>query len=186
MIIGLSGLAGSGKTTAARFLSDRLNIPRRPFAYPLKAMVGALGIPAEVLDGPAAVKELPSEKLCGHSVRHVLQTLGTEWGRNILGADFWVKQWENGLGPQGCVAEDCRFANEAAAIQSRGGIIIRVERWGAGAKVGATHASEQIGSLPYDWLIENNHSVEDFERELLDRVRWAKRSTITEELQNVR
>jgi hypothetical protein len=149
-------------------------------------MVGALGIPAEVLDGPAAVKELPTERLNGHTVRFALQTLGTEWGRNIMGADFWVKQWEATLdGLPGAVADDVRFVNEAQAIMSRGGIVLRIERYGAGVKGdGAAHASEQIADVPYTRIIENNHSMEDFERALLQAVR-ADTSWATEELKNV-
>ena len=167
LLIGLTGKAGSGKTTAARYLSDLYGIPRRPFAFPLKCMIGALGFPAEVLDGPSHVKELPTEKLAGHSLRHAMQTLGTQWGREIMGQDFWVRQWENTLDQPGCIADDVRFPNECEAIRSRGGVILRVERDGAGVRgEGAKHASEQCDKLWYDAVIPNNGSVDDFHARL--------------------
>lgn len=162
LLVGLSGLAGSGKSQASKFISNTYGIPRRPFAFPLKCMIGALGIPSEVLDGPAAVKELPTARLGGKTVRYALQTLGTEWGRTYMGEDFWVQQWRLGLDPIGCVADDCRFRNEWKAIKDEGGIVIRIERAGAGVSgTGAMHASEAIGAVPYDVLLTNNGTLAD-------------------------
>lgn len=173
LVVGLSGRAGSGKTTAARFLSSHFNIPRRPFAYPLKSMVAALGISEEVLDGPSAVKEMATERLNGHTVRYALQTLGTEWGRNLMGEDFWVRQWLAGLDElPGGIADDVRFANEVNAVRSRGGVVIRVERDGAGVRgPDAAHVSEQVDLLAWDHVVPNNGSIEDFQARLLSVTR---------------
>lgn len=174
IIVGLSGLAGSGKSTASQIISNAYGVPRRPFAFPLKRMIGALGIPAAELDGPASVKELPSVRLGGHTLRYAMQTLGTEWGRQCMGETFWVDQWMIGIGDlPGAVADDCRFPNEVEAIQRLGGIIIRIERAGAGVKGdGAKHASEQIDKLPFDYSYVNCGTRDDMDtalRYLIDR-----------------
>jgi hypothetical protein len=165
MIIGLCGLAGSGKSVVAKALVRNYGYVRRPFAYPLKCMAGQLGISTEVLDGPSAVKELPLEQLGGKSVRYLLQTLGTEWGRKCMGEDFWVRQWlATKPDFDRIVCDDVRFGNEAEAIRSLGGLIVRVQREGAGSKVGAGHASEtSMGSISVDCIIINDGDLADLE-----------------------
>lgn len=164
MIIGLCGLAGSGKSVVAKALVRQYGYVRRPFAYPLKAMVAALGVSPELLDGPSAVKELPMEQFGGKSLRFVLQTLGTEWGRDIIGRDFWVEQWmiTRPAYPR-IVADDVRFPNESAAVRSLGGIIVRVEREGAGSLTGAGHVSENVGLIDADCVIINEGTEQDLE-----------------------
>lgn len=160
MIIGLVGVAGSGKTTAANFLRDTYGYRRVPFADPLKKMIEALGYDRAVLDGPAAGKEQPLEAFGGRTLREAMQTLGTEWGRAQFGDDFWVNQWANVVkDPQQyphVVVDDVRFPNEAAKIKELGGFIIRITRDKAGASVGTNHASEQVDLIPWDVALINN------------------------------
>ncbi len=52
------------------------------------------------------------------------------------------------------VVDDVRYLNEAAAIWDRGGILIRIDRAGAGSASGASHASES-GGLPWNLKITN-------------------------------
>lgn len=164
MIIGLCGLAGSGKSAVAKTLVRHYGYVRRPFAFPLKRMVAALNIDAELLDGPSAVKERPLPELDGKTLRHTLQTLGTEWGRTHMGPDFWVNQWlRTAPNYAFVVADDVRFANEERAVRSLGGIVVRVDRHGAGSKVGAAHASERIDLLKPDYIIVNDGDLADLE-----------------------
>lgn len=167
MIIGLSGLAGSGKTTVANILVKQHGFVRRPFAYPLKSMIASLGFDRDTLDGPAAGKEVPLEVFGGRTLREAMQTLGTEWGRNQFGDDIWVKLWlreANRL--QRVVADDVRFANEAAAVRARGGIVVKLFREGAGTKSGAGHASENVDSVPEDLQLGNDGTIEELEAEI--------------------
>ena len=126
-IIAFTGLAGCGKSTAALHLVVSHGFTRMRFAEPLKAMLRTLGLSDDEVDGPA--KELPCHLLCGQTPRWAQQTLGTEWGRNLIGSDLWVRAWRNGLravnGP--VVVDDCRFPNEAEAVQAKGGLIVRIE-----------------------------------------------------------
>jgi CRP/FNR family transcriptional regulator len=58
-----------------------------------------------------------------------MQTLGTEWGRQCMDADIWVRAWAARAALlTSAVADDVRFQNEADMIRNLGGVIIRVMR----------------------------------------------------------
>lgn len=163
MIVGLCGLAGSGKSTAAKYLSQKYIMSRRPLAYPLKAMLAALpGVDWRTLDGSKEVKEIPLEMFNGKTLRHAMQTLGTEWGRHQFGDDFWVNMWTQGIGEMDrIVCDDVRFPNEARMIRDKGGILIRIDRQVAGTTINVGHASEKIDLILPDHTINNDGLPED-------------------------
>lgn len=144
LIIGLSGLAGSGKSTAAHHLIHRHGFARVRFAGPLKSMMAALGLTQEQIEG--SEKEKPCALLAGKTPRYAMQTIGTEWGRDLIAPDLWIRAWQaavDALPPgQPVVCDDVRFPNEADAIRAAGGFLVRVERPGAGAGA-AGHSSEE-------------------------------------------
>lgn len=153
MILALSGLAGCGKSTAAAYLAERHGFARVRFAGPLKAMVRAFL--AETGAGPAEIermiegdrKEVAAPEFAGATPRHVMQALGTEWGRSLIHPDLWTRAWSAAAqaaldrGAAGVVAEDCRFDNEAAAVRAMGGRVVRVLR-SDGSVPAYAHASE--------------------------------------------
>lgn len=164
-IIGLCGIAGSGKSTVAAILARKHGFVRKPFAYPLKSMIAALGFDRSVMDGPAAGKEVPLEVFGGRSLREAMQTLGTEWGRVQFGDDFWIRMWARGLdGLSAVVADDVRFENEAQAIRDRGGVVVRLVRSGAGSSVGSDHVSEKLDHIHTDMDIVNDGPFDQLER----------------------
>jgi hypothetical protein len=156
-LIGFCGPAGAGKTYAANYLAEAYGYSRVRFAAPLKAMMRALGLSDDEVDGP--LKEQPCALLGGKTARHAMQTLGTEWGRELIGSELWIRVWgraaarflDSGLP---VVVDDVRFANEAAAIWSRHGLLVRIDRPGSGSASGAAHASENQ-ALHYDALVHN-------------------------------
>lgn len=138
-LIGFCGYAGAGKTTAARALLRNMQPARiLSFAAPLKAMIRALGV------DPNDRKEEPHPLLCGKSPRHAMQTLGTDWGRELIGDELWLRSWahryERTRGT--VIVDDVRFQNEADLIRAYGGVLVRVDRLGA-VQVGQ-HPSELI------------------------------------------
>lgn len=175
--IGFCGPAGAGKSTAASHLVQHWRFNRVRFAEPLKAMLVALGLSAEHLDG--ALKEEPTPLLCGRTPRQAMQWLGTEWGRDLIGPEFWIAAWQaavervppsftchGGFNPiRLIVADDVRFANEAQAIRDRGGIVVRIERPGAGSSSGGDHASERTDFVP-DRIIRNRGDLAGFRAEI--------------------
>jgi hypothetical protein len=155
IIVAFTGLAGSGKSTAARRLVEGHGYERIRFAGPLKAMLAALGCTPAEIDGDR--KEVPCDLLCGKTPRQAQQWLGTEWGRDMIGPDVWIRAWRAAVErtlPGSCiVVDDCRFPNEAAAIKALGGLIIHIDRPGAGA--GAAGHSSEGQALPSDRQIAN-------------------------------
>lgn len=166
-IIGLCGVAGSGKSTVADILVRKHGFVRKPFAYQLKSMIAALGFSRSELDGPASGKEIPLDILGGRTLREAMQTLGTEWGRVQFGEDFWVRMWMQGVdGPCAIVADDVRFPNEARAVQKLGGFVVRLVRDGAGSSVGSDHISEQLDHIPTDFEFHNSRSLKRLDRDV--------------------
>lgn len=168
MIIGFCGPIGAGKTTAALYLAERRGFARIRFAGPLKAMMAALGLSAREIDG--ALKEVPCELLGGKTPRYAMQTIGTEWGRNLIHPDLWISAWRHACRDHpNIVADDVRFANEAATIHAMGGFVYRIVRASTVAASDA-HASEQQ-IFRTDGDIFNNGTIADFEREVAYAVR---------------
>lgn len=128
-IIAFTGLAQSGKTTAANaFVS--IGYDRMSFAEPIKAMVSCLT--------PCKDKDARPPSLCGKTLREVYQTLGTDWGRKMVGENIWIlagrARLDELLGDvesdiiRGIVLDDVRFDNEAELIRSMGGLVVEITR----------------------------------------------------------
>lgn len=141
-IVAFTGLAGAGKSTAAAHLVNHHGYQRVRFAGPLKAMMAALGLTSEQIDG--SLKETPCDLLGGKTPRWAMQSLGTEWGRDLIAPDLWIRAWQHAVSqvPAGVpiVVDDVRFPNEAEAVRTNGGVIVRIDRPGAGTA--SVHSSE--------------------------------------------
>ena len=143
MLIGLTGKAGSGKSFAATHLMQQRGFTRVKFADPLKDMLRALGLCDDEIEGH--LKETPCKLLQGKTPRLAMQTLGTEWGRNMIGQELWSSVFsERVMALQACgydvVCDDVRFPNEAKLICDLGGTIVRIHAPCSGPT--HTHASE--------------------------------------------
>lgn len=162
LVVGLCGYAGSGKSTAADHLQHNHCFARHSFAKPLKDMLRALGLTEDHINGK--LKEAPCKMLGGKSPRYAMQTLGTEWGRDLIHPDIWVEAWLATM-PQnapGVVADDVRFPNERLAIRRLGGLVVEIARPGI---EGGDHASEVI-DFQTDRIVINNGSIRDLQDRL--------------------
>lgn len=155
VVVGFAGLARSGKSTAAQYLVDLYDFKRIRFAQALKDMLRAVGLGDREIDGD--LKEVPCDLLGGKTPRFAMQTIGTEWGRNLIAPDIWIRVWQGAVGrlpaDQAVVCDDVRFPNEVEAIRSLGGIIVRLDRHSAGIAGG--HVSELIQFEP-DVVLKND------------------------------
>lgn len=155
-LVAFTGYKGSGKTTAAATLRLRKSFVQLSFAFSIKEMLSVMGLTDAELYGSA--KELPCGLLGGKTPRHAMQTLGYEWGRELISEDIWVwvlrkriikeRRLRNDI-----VIDDCRFPNEVEMIHDFGGKVFWIKRAGEG---GDSHESEShIPHLNYDGVIEN-------------------------------
>lgn len=171
-IIGICGPARAGKSLAASMLVVQYGFSECTFAGPIRSFVASLmGLPGglEELEG---LKEQPHHVFGGCTPRYAMQTLGTEWGRQMISETLWVDACMARV--DGCashvVISDVRFANEARAIRERGGVIVRIVRPGMIIPESA-HASE--AGLPpdmVDLLIENSGDAASLQERLKECV----------------
>jgi hypothetical protein len=158
-LIGFSGPAGSGKTTAAMFTDGRI----LSFAEPLKACIQDLFKFTDeqlfTLGGKEAV-----DLRYGVSPRVVMQKFGTEFIRETV-PDLWLILMHRKLEtlPTNVLAviDDVRFEDEAELIRSCGGVIVHIK----GRQMAlSSHASEQPLQVGVnDFIIYNTQTLENLE-----------------------
>lgn len=121
-IMAFTGKSGSGKSAAAFHLQKTQNVTRLRFAERLKRMCIAMGLSTREIDGD--LKKCVSDLLGGKTPQYAMQTLGTEWGRNLIHPDLWVNllhrdlQYEIRMGRRDFVIDDVRFRNELAYLNN--------------------------------------------------------------------
>ena len=166
MLIGIAGKAGAGKDTVADYLCGRHQFIKYSLSTPIKAALCAMfGWHPAVFES-RKFKEAPQEILGGKSPRQLMQTLGTEWGRNLVDQDLWLGLAERHVKESGCstVIPDIRFENEADMIRANGGQIWHVTR---DVEEVALHSSEGgIEYKPGAVVLINAHTVKDLEDEI--------------------
>ena len=198
MIIGICGLIGAGKDTAADYLVNFHGFRRDSFASSLKDAVASIfGWNREMLEGrtkharewreeidPWWSQRLNMPEL---TPRLILQLWGTEVCRQNFHDDIWIASLENRLrkAEDNIVISDCRFPNEITAIRNSGGRVIRIVRgpdpeWFVTAKYypekmklswPEIHASEyRWATTSFDCVIENSGSIEQLYEQLKNLV----------------
>lgn len=161
LLIGIAGPARSGKDTVADMLMKSLDTSvwkHDTFAAPMKAMLAVIGVDCSGDTDREAI--LPDY---GVSTRHMMQSLGTEWGRHQIGPDVWVDVFARINKRERCIVSDVRFANEAALVRANGILVHVVGRGG----IKGSHISEsgvEIGE--FDIVLDNSGSLDDLRSQL--------------------
>lgn len=175
MIIGICGLIGSGKDTAADYLVNIHNFKRESFASTLKdAVSDVFGWDRDMLEGRTQssrdwreqVDEWWANRLgMPHlTPRFILQNWGTDVLRNHFHDDMWIASLENKLRTtkDSIVISDCRFPNEIKGLKEQGAKVIWVRR-------GITPHWYDIAALANNgdmkakqWLTENNIHASEY------------------------
>ena len=146
VIVAFCGRIGVGKSTLAHELADSTGGEVMSFADPLRDMIGQIVdkkyLSSDMIDGVRAKDvEIPwlgsPERMTG---RKLLQLCGTDFGRNMVDPDIWVKvarkrlnqhQTFYGLPHKHIFIDDLRFDNEARMVRTKGGLVVEVKRDGA-------------------------------------------------------
>jgi len=141
MIVGITGLIGSGKDTVADYLVNFHEFRRESFASTLKDAVSAVfgwdrtmleGRTKEAREWREQVDPWWAERLAMPTLtpRWILQYWGTEVCRKAFHDDIWIASLENKLrtSKDHVVISDCRFPNEIDSIKRAGGKIVWIRR----------------------------------------------------------
>ena len=181
LLIGLAGLKGAGKDTAAEWLCIHSDFERIALADPIKdGLAAMLGLTRCVFIEPA-LKEVRIDWL-DTSPRHLMQTLGTEWGQRHVARDLWTRIAQRRIdairrGPalqhlDGIVVTDIRFEHEADWLRKQGGQLWHIRR---DIQASDPHSSEQgIALQPGDVEIFNTGSLAQLHSQLATALKEAR------------
>lgn len=138
ILIGLTGLIGSGKNTVANLLKTH-GFEQDSYANSLKDVVASLfNWPRHLLEGDTDESRQWREevdhwwarklKIPNFTPRYAIQYVGTEVIRNNLHTDMWMFNLESRLQNRtgNLVITDCRFRNEVDLIKKHDGYIVKV------------------------------------------------------------
>lgn len=97
------------------------------------------------------------EPILKTSIRHMMRTLGTEWGRKCIRESFWVDIAEERI-KSSCASiiifDDLRFPNEYEMLKKHGAKFIKIVRPAVAKE--AEHASDwALNGYHFDLVIEN-------------------------------
>ncbi len=175
MIIGIAGKAESGKSTISLALKEELKNSLNEdfeivsFATPLKLMVKAL----TDYEGLLNVDKKDVILNSGRTYRYFLQTLGTEWGINLINENLWTgllqrKYIDKELN---IIIDDVRFQNEAYWIKGHENSVICFLKRNINMIFESNHISEN--DLKYfmcDFVIDNNKKIESVVQGIIKKI----------------
>lgn len=181
-LIGITGKAYSGKDTLADALVAEFGAVKYAFALPIKLALNAMFGWSMANWDDRFWKETIIPWL-GKSPRQAAQTLGTEWGRELIHPELWALRAMELYAAHAAksddpfIISDVRFNNEAMIINHNGGVVINVVRPGATAI--SAHVSEQgVDHELLDCQVINDGSVVKYVHQainMLDRNRRGER-----------
>ena len=160
MIIGLSGYAGVGKDTVAKYITEiDSSFKIKKFSGKLKQVASMLtGIPEKNFES----QDFKNTELAGWDMtaRELLQKLGTEAIRDCLHKDAWVNalfsdyhQGEN------WIITDVRFPNEYYTIYRWNGINVRLERDGV-KPINAHESETALDEFVFNYKLVNMGGID--------------------------
>lgn len=184
ILIGLVGLSGSGKDTAAQALIDTLGFHRVAYADPIRAGLKAMFrsiVPNSHIWWTTTHKDTLA--VCGKTPRQLLRTLGTEWGRVHVGPGIWALIAETTVRAKltagdSVVVTDIRTPIDGLMIIRNGGTLVHIHRaplvartWWRLSRRPAIHSSEAAVASTANlatYRLHNNKSIKDLQRNMLD------------------
>ena len=180
-VIGLAGLAGSGKTTISEQIMNELKQDSPSIAILSLSFSGRLKEVLAALIGEDMSFEAQEEKAAllyaggNWTARDFLLAFGTEFIRDQIGADFWVDVIAKKLAQLECptivLIDSLRYPNELKLIQSLG-VAVLIKR--AGIDKVIKHRSEEPDKLAIKLVINNDDTPRRAAQEILKIVQQRK------------
>jgi len=177
-LIAFTGKARSGKDASADVLCENYRFDRASFARAMKDGIKVMiGLDEEQVNGDLKEEPVGFGNL---TPRDILQTLGTEWGREMIHPDIWIvkvaQQWEKfKLQGRDMVITDLRFENEAEWVRSIGGTVVHIKASNSTEIKNNDHISESgIVVHSRDKIIVNDKSAGI--KSLIGKIDWLIRS----------
>ena len=180
-VIGLAGLAQSGKTTVAEAVLDELGRQAPPAKVIKLSFASRIKEVLIALIGEERSFQSPEEKEAlfygggNWSVRDFLNSFGTDFIREQLGHNFWIdimaKQLSELAETTIVIIDDVRFPGEAALIKPLG-LVVLIERPGIGRTI--NHSSEHPEKLNVDARIRNDDTPAEAAAAVLELARSQK------------
>jgi hypothetical protein len=176
-IVAFTGYAQSGKDTAAAMLWDK-GYEQYRFALKIYEMLAVMmDVTVEKVNEMKVNNECIPGTLC--TVRSALQTLGSEWGRDLVDENVWVILLNNRIVNKMdtlVVIPDLRFINEVqeltrfALLNGFDLDIVGIERDSSQPQ---THHQSEMGIVEIleehaTHIIDNNGTLDDLEEEVLE------------------
>lgn len=169
-----------GKSESANYLASEHKYRVLSFATPINQMVESLldgyGIPhKDVVYYMRHAKEdvIPG---IGVSYRHLARTLGTEWGRQLVGDSIWINAFIARFlkkKDQPTCVDDLRFRNELSCLKEHGFLLVKITRNTDRMGLRDTHQSDvdlcDFGD--WDFVLENNGTLNDLYKTLTELVK---------------
>lgn len=166
-IIGVHGPLNGGKDTVANYIIAKFpgEYQRYAFAKPIKDACKTLFGFSQIQTEDRILKE-QIDSFCGFSPRKAMQLMGTEYGREMLCKDIWIKRAElearqNAILNISTIITDVRFQNEADWLRSQPNsllIYLKVPNLVRDEKY--NHASEAgINLIESDFVIINDKKL---------------------------
>lgn len=181
-IIGLNGLKRSGKDTIGAYLVKEHGYNRLSFAAPLYDAVYALNPFIDNRHGMAVRLQplvehynweyLKDSDEWGPEVRHLLEHMGTEVGRELFGENFWVDQAVAKIkDDKRYVFTDMRFPNEFDAVDEYkpDAYLLKVMR--PGTTPNGHVSDKEWDNAFFDGSVMNDDTIESLETRVLDMLR---------------
>lgn len=178
MLIAITGHINAGKSTAAKLLVEHHGFVLIKFAQPIRdILVHGFGIREEDIEKN---KNVHMDELAGQTIRRAMETLGTDWGRKMMGDALWINQWHrryNEAVSQGksVVVDDLRFENEEKLIRTLGGKIWKIV--GPRAQKTEHESASYIDDIQATRTIVNNSGMRDYNARISAALKQEEKET---------
>lgn len=179
MILGFTGLKRCGKDTAADYILKNYRAERIMLADPIKrGLMEMFGFSWEQVNGENGYDREQIIPEYGVSIRHMLQTLGTEWGRHYINPDVWVLLQAARLEEDKLyVMSDVRFENEAELCRQNG-LLIHVHNKHLDSNADRHESESGIEFSKRDLILTNRmDGIDNYHREIRGLITHIKEYT---------